>query len=252
MRGLIVGFLLSSAGLWALGRALAWLRRGTVPRFFQGSGDTLSVATSPFAFAGNAAMWLLCGGLLAGVGMVLVLSIDPVLALAAPGGVAAAAAVALVLRRRGGRSGDAGAGAFEALAEGDREAMEARVEALPEGGERAVLRRVLEAWPVAGDASCDYRKEPARRTAPDHSALERAVAAEQRALALALLPAIAGFLPAIAFVLLAPSVRYIDAAMVTATVDASIALGAVVVWRVAAREHAAFAAAAREASLRPR
>lgn len=252
MRGLIVGFLLSSAGLWVLGRALAALRRGTVSRFFQGRGDTLSVGTSPFAFAGNAVMWLLCGGLLAGVGGLLIVSIDPLLGLAPPAGVAAASAVMLVLGRRGGRSGDAGAGALEALAERDRGAMETRVEALPEGGERAVLCRVLAAWPVAAAVERDYRQEPSRRSAPDPSALERAVAAEQRALALALLPAVAGFVPTIAFWLLAPSIRYIDAAIVTAAVDASIALGAVVVWRVASREHAVFEAAAREASLRPR
>jgi hypothetical protein len=252
MRGLIVGLLLSSAGLWALGRALASLRRGEVSRFFQGSGETLTFAATPLAFVGNAAMWLLCGGLLAGVGGVLVLSIDPLLALAPPAGVAAAASVALVLERRGARSGDAGAGAIEALAESDRDAMESRVEALPDGGERAVLRRVLAAWPVAASDERSYRQEPMRRTAPDPSSLERAVAAEQRALALALLPAVGGLVPAIAFWLLSPSIRYVDAAMVTAAVDASVALGAIVVWRVASREHAVFAAAAREASLRPR
>jgi hypothetical protein len=252
MRGLIVGFLLSAAGLWALGRAVAAVRRGTIDRFFHGRGETLSFASQPFAFLGNAGMWLLCGGLVAGVGGLVVIAIDPVLALAPPAGVAAAAAATLVLRRRGGRSGDAGAGAFEALADGDREAMETRVEALPDGGERAVLQRVLATWPLVEVAERDYRQEPTRRAAPDGSAVDHAVAAEQRALAAAVLPALTGFAPTVVFVLLAPSIRFLDAAMVTAAIDASIALGAIVVWRVATREHAVFAAAARAALRRPR
>jgi hypothetical protein len=225
----LVSLLAFGLGLVLLGRFVVQVRSGVLDRVLPPSGE-VAWSLEPLRFLVHvvASLGMIVG--LVGIGIGGIETLDPWLLVLPPGTVIAAWGVWLGLHRAGGRSGDDGEGSLTALAGRRRTALEARVAALPAGGERRMMEAALAAWTRASDDD-GYRSPGDPQRADRFAALERAAVSERRRLRTAMVLAVAGLVPGPVLALNADAIVVPALALLGSALAVTTGIGAfVVVW----------------------
>jgi hypothetical protein len=190
----LLSLAMAAAGIWLLASLGARIAGGRVRPVFGARDAHYDLRSTPFRFVLHAALWSIvaCGLTLAG--MTLLGKLDPWLLVLPP-------CMGIALRGASGtmelasrRSGDEGRGSLDALQERDRAGLAKRVDALPDGSERRIFQRVLDAWPDEAPPDAYRGAEGGERHAR-FDALRDAGDAERRRMRRRLVASAVGVLP---------------------------------------------------------